>query len=241
MSSQPGDPDPQDPTPPELDPTPLTPDPEAAAAGDAPGASGPATPPDPEQAPDTDPTPDTEPTPPSPGTPGFGTPNPDAPDPGLDRPPPPPGPSTPPPPGAGHAPPPPGGGMGAAAPPPPPPPATAGDERTWAIIAHLAGFVSVVGIPSPLGPLVVWLIRRDRRGADLPHAVEALNFHISLLIYGLAAAVLALVTFGLGLLVILPVAIAVVIAAVVFMIIGAVKASNGEPFRYPLTIRMVKV
>jgi uncharacterized Tic20 family protein len=75
------------------------------------------------------------------------------------------------------------------------------------------------------------------------HAVESLNFQISILIYGVVGAivafVVALVTFGIGLLVIVPVAIAAAIAVLVLIILATMAASRGEDYRYPLTIRFI--
>ncbi|HZJ06062.1 MAG TPA: DUF4870 domain-containing protein [Nocardioidaceae bacterium] len=103
------------------------------------------------------------------------------------------------------------------------------EEKMWAIGAHigplLLGFVA---------PLVVWLVFKDRSAFLNRHGKEALNFQISYFIYFVVA------TFSLILLIgflLLPV---VGIAWLVFMIIAAVKASNFEDYRYPLTIRLIK-
>ena len=65
------------------------------------------------------------------------------------------------------------------------------------------------------------------------HAVEALNFQLSLLIYGIVSAILILITIGIfGL-------IAVGLLWLIMPILATIKASNGEEYRYPLTIRMV--
>ena len=103
------------------------------------------------------------------------------------------------------------------------------EEKMWAIGAHigplLLGFVA---------PLVVWLVFKDRSAFLSRQGKEALNFQISYFIYFVVA------TFSLILLIgflLLPV---VGIAWLVFMIIAAVKASNFEDYRYPLTIRLIK-
>ena len=91
------------------------------------------------------------------------------------------------------------------------------------------------------------LHRSARRHADVGtqspfvrrHAVESLNFQISLLIYTAAAILFSIVTFGLGLIVVLPVGLAAIVAALVFLIQGSIKAANGEDYRYPLTLRFV--
>ena len=80
-------------------------------------------------------------------------------------------------------------------------------------------------------------------GNDSPfvrrHAVESLNFQISLLIYGAAALLFSIVTIGLGLIIVIPVGIAAVVAALVFLIQASIRAANGEDYRYPLTLRFV--
>jgi uncharacterized protein len=122
-------------------------------------------------------------------------------------------------------------------------PAPSQDVRNWSMFAHLSALVAVFGIPSFVGPLVVWLIRRDRDPVSTEHAREALNFNLSVLIYvvvfAIASVVIAIVTVGLGLLILVPVGIAAAVAWLVVVIIAAVKASNGEPYRYPVTIRLV--
>ena len=123
------------------------------------------------------------------------------------------------------------------------PPMGPGDERTWATAAHWSALVAAFLALAFLGPLLVLLVK----GTDSPwvrrNAVESLNFQLSMLIYGFAgtlvAIVLAVLTLGLGLLLIIPLALAFAAFWLVMTIIGAVKAGNGEDYRYPLTIRMV--
>lgn len=100
--------------------------------------------------------------------------------------------------------------------------------------AHLSAFVVLLGLPLPfLGPLVVWLLRRDTDAYAGAHAKEALNFNLTAMIAFVVAGATVLLLVGFLL---LP---AVGIAWFVLVIIGGVKASNGEFYRYPLTIRFV--
>ena len=111
----------------------------------------------------------------------------------------------------------------------------AGDVRTWCIACHLsalAGFV-VPAFGHVLGPLIVWLIKRGDSSEIDAHGKEALNFQISMLIYNLVAGLLCLLLIGFALLAILH------ILNVVFVIIAAVKASEGQMYRYRLTIRLI--
>ena len=107
------------------------------------------------------------------------------------------------------------------------------DSRNKAVLAHLSAFVTLIGIPSPLGPLVAWLVWRDQDEFAADQAKEALNFNLSFLLYGLVAAVSLIVLVGL---VLLP---AVLIGWFVLTIAASVAASRGERYRYPATIRFI--
>jgi len=133
--------------------------------------------------------------------------------------------------------------------PPPRPDAAIGlvsdsKARDLVLVAHLSALVGLVGIPSPLGPLVLWLAKRDVHPFVDAQAKEALNFNLSALFYTIAifvfGFVFTLVTFGLGIVFFIPVVLAAMIAWVVLVVVAAVKASKGELFRYPLTIRFVR-
>ena len=106
------------------------------------------------------------------------------------------------------------------------------DARNWATLSHLSAYVAFLGIPSLVGPLVIWLLKRDDPYVDY-HAKEALNFNISFLIYGIVASFLIIFLVGLLL---LPV---VLISWFVLVIVAAVKASAGEYYRYPMTLRFI--
>lgn len=103
------------------------------------------------------------------------------------------------------------------------------DSRGWAVAAHL---IPLLGFGF-IGPLIIWLIKRDEDAFVEEHSREALNFQISVLIYGIISGLLILVLIGLLLLPVL------VIFWFVASIVAAIKAANGQAFRYPLTIRFV--
>jgi uncharacterized protein len=107
--------------------------------------------------------------------------------------------------------------------------------RNTAVVAHLSTFAGlVVPFGSVIGPLAVWLTRRDRDPFIDQAGREALNFGISIAIYGLVALVAALMLVG------IPVLIVGVIAWVVLASLAAAKASQGQAYRYPLTLRLVR-
>ena len=107
--------------------------------------------------------------------------------------------------------------------------------RDTAVVAHLSTLAGlVVPFGSVIGPLAVWLTRRDR-GAFIDDAGrEALNFGISIAVYGSVVLVAALMLVG------IPLLIAGVIAWVVLASVAAFNASQGRPYRYPLTMRFVR-
>jgi Uncharacterized protein conserved in bacteria len=85
-----------------------------------------------------------------------------------------------------------------------------------------------------LGPLIVWLAKRDDSPEIDTHGKESLNFQISMLIYNVIAAVLCLVLIGFVILGILH------ILNLVLVIVASIQASEGKLYRYPLTIRLIK-
>jgi uncharacterized Tic20 family protein len=106
------------------------------------------------------------------------------------------------------------------------------NSRNLAMLSHLSAFVAFVGIPSLIGPLVVWLLNRDDPHVEA-QAKDALNFNISFLLYGLVAAISIILLVGI---IALP---AVVVTWFVLVIVASVKAANGEDYRYPFTIQFV--
>ena len=106
------------------------------------------------------------------------------------------------------------------------------NSRNLAMVSHLSAFVAFFGIPSLVGPLVLWLLNRDDPFVE-GQAKEALNFNISFLLYGMVAAISIVLLVGL---LALP---AVLITWFVLVIVASVKAANGEDYRYPVTIRFV--
>ena len=112
----------------------------------------------------------------------------------------------------------------------------------WAMIAHLAGFAAFTSVPfaNILGPLVVWLLKRDEHPFINDQGREAVNFQISMAIYfvviTVAMIVLMLVLVGFLL---IPVLGLLGLAYVVLMIVAAVKANSGEWYRYPFIIRFL--
>lgn len=112
------------------------------------------------------------------------------------------------------------------------------DARMWGMFCHLGGLAGLLPVMPAIGsiiaPLIIWQIKKDQFPFVDEQGKEAVNFQISMLLYGLIAGVL--ICAGVGIL-LLP---AVAVVDLVFLIIAAVKANNGEHYRYPLCIRFIK-
>lgn len=121
---------------------------------------------------------------------------------------------------------------------PPPPTGHNHNEeaRRWAMITHLSALVGLLGngIGFLLAPLIVWLIKKDLDPFVDDQGKEAVNFQITMFIAAVIALILSFVLIGIPLLIIIG------LMAVIFPIIAAIKANDGNHYRYPLTIRFLK-
>ena len=118
--------------------------------------------------------------------------------------------------------------------------ASVGDERMWAMLGHLSAFSAfITGIGCVLGPLLVWLIKRDTLPFAGEQAKEALNFNITVVIAAAALCLFSMITLGLGLLIAIPLGAVLFIGWLVLTIVAAVKANGGEHYRYPFALRLV--
>ena len=91
-----------------------------------------------------------------------------------------------------------------------------------------------------LGPLVIWLMKKDSMPFVADQAKESLNFNITVSAIFLVLLVLSLVTLGIGFIITLPIMLIVGIAALVLIIMAAIKANDGIAYRYPFTVRLIK-
>lgn len=120
------------------------------------------------------------------------------------------------------------------------------DERQWAMFAHLSALLGwlvtsgVGGWGSFLGPLVIWLIKKDTMPFVADQAREALNFNLTVSAIFLVLLILSVLTLGIGFLVTLPIMLIVGLAALVLVIMAALKANEGVAYRYPFALRLVK-
>jgi len=105
-----------------------------------------------------------------------------------------------------------------------------GNQKIWSMLSHLSGLFGV-GI---ILPLVVYFAMRQESKYVAANAREALNFHLSLLIYSICCIPLIFVVIG------IPLLILIGLVSLILSIIAAVKASDGECYDYPLTIPLVR-
>jgi len=122
---------------------------------------------------------------------------------------------------------------------PPHPPTTStsssSEIRNWSVLCHASALLGLFFhfFGHLLGPLIVWLIKRDMSPEIDANGKESLNFQISMLIYDVIAGILCIVLIG------IPILIALWILNTVFVVIASVKTSEGKFYRYPLTIRFL--
>lgn len=121
------------------------------------------------------------------------------------------------------------------------------EQRQWAMFAHLsallgglvtAGWAASIGCF--IGPLVIWLLKKDSMPFVAEQAREALNFNITVAGIFFILFLFGILTLGIGFLLVIPVMAVIGIAALVFIIIAAIKANDGVSYRYPVSLRLIK-
>jgi hypothetical protein len=121
------------------------------------------------------------------------------------------------------------------------------DERMWGMLCHLSAFAGfiVVGVGIVLGPLVVWLIKRDQYSFVNDQGKEALNFQITIFICSAVLSVMTKIFFIL--IVTIPLSIITGLALVVVMvfdviqvIMASTEANKGNAYRYPFALRLIQ-
>lgn len=110
------------------------------------------------------------------------------------------------------------------------------DERKWAMFCHLSALSAYIGVPfgSVLGPLVIWLLKRDESAFVDQHGREAINFHLSMALYIILATLLCVILIG------FPILFVLIALSLVSVVIATVRASDGRSYRYPMTIQFMK-
>ena len=110
------------------------------------------------------------------------------------------------------------------------------EARKWAMICHLISLVGLLGngIGFVLGPLIVWLLKKEEHPFIDDQGKEAVNFQITMLIAACICGILSLVVIGIFLVAV------VALIMIILPIIAAIKANDGVEYRYPISIRFIK-
>lgn len=109
------------------------------------------------------------------------------------------------------------------------------DERMWGMLCHISAFAFFVfPFGNILGPLIFWLIKKETYPFVDEQGKEALNFQISVTIYGLAALLLSIVLIG------IPILIALFFFDFILVVVAAIKANDGYHYKYPLSIELIR-
>lgn len=108
-------------------------------------------------------------------------------------------------------------------------------ERQWALICHLSGLSGyIIPFGNLIVPIIIWSMKKDEMPMVDAHGKEVINFQISFTIWFVIATIFVFILIG------IPLLIALLLLQVIFIIIAAIKADNGELYHYPLTIRFIK-
>ncbi|SFS19657.1 hypothetical protein SAMN05216570_4079 [Dyella sp. OK004] len=131
---------------------------------------------------------------------------------------------------------------------PTPPPADmpSPEQRQWAMLAHLSALLGCLltghwfGVGVFIGPLVIWLLKKETMPFVDDQAKEALNFNITMAIISVVLLLITLLTLGIGVILTIPAGIVIGIAWLVLVIMATIKSNEGERYRYPFCLRLIK-
>lgn len=108
------------------------------------------------------------------------------------------------------------------------------DERTWAMLCHFSAYAGCVfPFGHILAPLIIWLSKREDYPLVADQGKEILNFQISMTLYVIVSALLAIVLIG------IPILIGLAIFEFIIIIVAAIKSNDGIKYRYPITIHFL--
>lgn len=109
------------------------------------------------------------------------------------------------------------------------------EERNWAVATHLASFCGYIGVPFGhiLGPLIIWLMKKETSRFLDEVGKETVNYNISILIWFVICIPFCFILIG------IPILIGLAIMDIIVTIMAAIAASNGQQYQYPLTIRFI--
>jgi hypothetical protein len=121
------------------------------------------------------------------------------------------------------------------------------EERKWAMFAHLSALAGALltsgwggSIGFFVGPLIIWLLKREEMPFVNDQGKEALNFAITVSIACFVLLLMTIMSLGIAALITIPAFMIIGIGSLVLVVIAAIKANEGVAYRYPVTLRLVK-
>lgn len=109
------------------------------------------------------------------------------------------------------------------------------DERLWGMLCHLSSFAFFIfPFGNVIGPLIIWMIKKEEYPFVDEQGKESLNFQISVSIYAIICAFLIIVLIGIALL------IGLFLVSFILVVIASIKANDGQSYKYPFTINLIK-
>ena len=117
------------------------------------------------------------------------------------------------------------------------------EERNWALLAHLSPVLASTVGAGPIGPLIVYLIKKNDSPFAAKSALQALAFSIGVYVFAIVMGMIGFVltcAMGLGLLILIPLGTLLPIAYLVYVILAMIRASDGMMYEYPITAKFVK-
>ncbi|MCF8267662.1 MAG: DUF4870 domain-containing protein [Ignavibacteriales bacterium] len=109
------------------------------------------------------------------------------------------------------------------------------DERLWGMLTHLSAFAFfIIPFGNIIGPLVIWLIKKEEYAFVEEQGKESINFQITVTI-AIGISVM-LIFFLIGIIMLL----ATVITGFIFVVQASIRSNDGLPFRYPYSIKIIK-
>ncbi len=109
------------------------------------------------------------------------------------------------------------------------------EEKNWGMYCHLAAFAGLI-IPfgNVLGPLIIWLLKREEYPFVDQEGKESVNFQITVSIAVLVASALSVILIG------IPLLIVIVVLFIIFVIKACMETNEGHPYRYPFNLRLIQ-
>ncbi|KPV98683.1 DUF4870 domain-containing protein [Pseudoalteromonas sp. P1-8] len=109
------------------------------------------------------------------------------------------------------------------------------EQRTWAMFCHLSALAGLLfPFGSVIGPLIVWLVKREEMPLVAEHGRKSLNFQLTMMIAYIVCFMLMFVVVGV---ILLPL---VALFSLIMVVVSAIKANDGKEVKYPMAIEFIK-